>query len=41
MMLVGLCGLAGSGKDEVAANLSRHHRFAVISFAHPIYKAVS
>jgi len=41
MMIVGLCGLAGSGKDEVAATLSRHHRFAVISFAHPIYKAVS
>jgi len=40
-MIIGLCGLAGSGKDEVAAILSREHRFAVISFAGPIYKAVS
>lgn len=40
-MIIGLCGLAGSGKDEVAAILSRRHRFAAISFAGPIYKAVS
>lgn len=40
-MIIGLCGLAGSGKDEVAAILSREHRFAVIAFAGPIYKAVS
>jgi hypothetical protein len=40
-MIIGLCGLAGSGKDEVAAILSRCHHFAAISFAGPIYKAVS
>jgi hypothetical protein len=40
-MIIGLCGLAGSGKDEVAAILSREHRFAVIAFAGPIYQAVS
>jgi len=40
-MIIGLCGLAGSGKDEAAAILSREHRFAVISFAGPIYRAVS
>jgi len=40
-MIIGLCGLAGSGKDEVSAILSRRHRFAAISFAGPIYKAVS
>ncbi len=40
-MIIGLCGLAGSGKDEVSAILSRRWRFAAISFAGPIYKAVS
>jgi hypothetical protein len=40
-MIIGLCGLAGSGKDEVAAILSRRHGFAYISFAGPIYQAVS
>jgi hypothetical protein len=40
-MIIGLCGLAGSGKDTVSEILSRHHRFAAISFAGPIYKAVS
>jgi hypothetical protein len=40
-MIIGLCGLAGSGKDTVSAILSRHHRFAAISFAGPIYGAVS
>lgn len=40
-MIIGLCGLAGSGKDEVGQILSRRWRFAVISFAGPIYKAVS
>lgn len=40
-MIIGLCGLAGSGKDTVAGILSKHHRFAVISFAGPIYGAVS
>ena len=40
-MIIGLCGLAGSGKDAVAAILSRRHGFAYISFAGPIYQAVS
>jgi hypothetical protein len=40
-MIIGLCGLAGSGKDEVSAILSRRWRYAAISFAGPIYKAVS
>ena len=40
-MIIGLCGLAGSGKDEVSAILSRRHGFAAISFAGPIYLAVS
>jgi hypothetical protein len=40
-MIIGLCGLAGSGKDSVSAILSRRHGFAYISFAGPIYLAVS
>ena len=40
-MLVGLCGLAGSGKDTVAEILSRQNDFVTISFAGPIYKAIS
>jgi hypothetical protein len=40
-MIIGLCGLAGSGKDSVSAILSRRHGFAYISFAGPIYQAVS
>lgn len=40
-MIIGLCGLAGSGKDAVAAILSRRWRFASIAFAGPIYAAVS
>jgi len=40
-MIIGLCGLAGSGKDSVSAILSRRHGFAAISFAGPIYKAIS
>jgi hypothetical protein len=40
-MIIGLCGLAGSGKDEVSRILSQRWRFAAISFAGPIYKAVS
>jgi len=40
-MIIGLCGLAGSGKDSVSAILSRRHGFAAISFAGPIYRAVS
>lgn len=40
-MLVGLCGLAGSGKDTVAEILSRQDDFVAISFAGPIYKAIS
>lgn len=39
--LVGLCGVAGSGKDEVGRILSSRHRCAIISFAGPLYAAIS
>lgn len=34
--LLGLCGLAGSGKDTVADHLVRHHRYVKVSFADPL-----
>lgn len=41
MMIIALCGLAGSGKNAVASILRRQHSFGVIAFADPIYDAVS
>lgn len=41
MMLIGLCGAAGSGKNAVASILRRQHAFGVIAFADPIYDAVA
>lgn len=41
MILIGLCGAAGSGKGEVAKRLASSHSFAEISFADPLYEAVS
>jgi predicted kinase len=40
-MIIGLCGLAGSGKDTAAAILCRRHGFAAVAFADPLYAAVS
>ncbi len=39
-MIVGLSGLAGSGKDTVADILVRDHGFAKIAFADPMKRAV-
>lgn len=41
MMIIALCGLAGSGKNAVATILRRQHGFGVIAFADPIYDAVA
>lgn len=41
MILIGLCGVAGSGKGEVAARLARRHGFMEMAFADPLYEAVS
>lgn len=38
-MLIGLTGVAGSGKDAVAEHLYRKHGFTVTSFASPLKKA--
>lgn len=35
-MLIGICGLAGSGKDTSADHLVRKHRFVKVSFADPL-----
>ena len=40
-MIIGLCGLAGSGKDTVAKILRDRRGFASVSFAAPIYRAVA
>lgn len=41
MMLVGLCGLAGAGKNTVAEILRDRRGFTAIAFADPLYAAVS
>ena len=41
MILIGLCGAAGAGKDTVAARLRERHGFWVMAFADPLYSAVS
>lgn len=41
MILIGLCGAAGSGKGEVARRLVDQFGFREFSFAEPIYAAVS
>lgn len=40
-MLVGLCGLAGCGKNTVAEILQERRNFTSIAFADPIYAAVA
>ena len=40
-MIVGLCGLAGCGKNAVAEILARLEGAEVIAFAGPIYEAVA
>lgn len=40
-MLIGLCGPAGCGKTTVAEALRDQHGFTLISFADPLYAAVS
>lgn len=40
-MIIGLCGTAGAGKNTVADILVEEHGFQAISFAEPIYAAVS
>lgn len=39
--VIGLTGLAGSGKDSVADILLEEHRFLKLSFAEPLYEMVS
>ena len=41
MMIIALCGAAGSGKNAVATILRRQHGFGVLAFADPIYDAVA
>lgn len=41
MILIGLCGAAGAGKDTVATRLRERHGFWVMAFADPLYAAVS
>lgn len=41
MIIVGLCGAAGAGKDTVAEILRDTHDFAAESFAAPLYAAVA
>lgn len=40
-MLIGLCGAAGAGKNAVAEILRDRRNFTGLSFAAPIYRAVS
>lgn len=40
-MIIGLCGAAGAGKNTVADILVEHHGFTAMSFADPLYRAVS
>lgn len=40
-MIIGLCGLAGCGKNAVAEILARRQGAEVIAFAGPIYEAVA
>lgn len=40
-MIVGMTGLAGSGKDTVARYLAERYGFGVVSFAFPLYSAIS
>lgn len=41
MILIGLCGAAGSGKGEVARRLASSHGFTEMAFADPLYEAVA
>lgn len=40
-MLIGLCGVAGCGKNTVASILAEHRGFKEFAFADPLYEAVS
>lgn len=40
-MLIGLCGPAGCGKTTVAERLRDHRGYKIVSFADPLYDAVS
>lgn len=40
-MIIGLCGLAGSGKNAVAEILERRYGVEPLSFAEPLYRAIS
>jgi dephospho-CoA kinase len=39
-MLVGILGLAGSGKDETANMFVKYHNFIRIAFADPVKRIV-
>lgn len=41
MILIGLCGAAGSGKGEVAGRLVQSMGFLELAFADPLYAAVA
>ncbi len=40
-MIVGICGLIGSGKDTIAEHLIQNHKFVKISFADKLKDAVA
>lgn len=40
-MIIGMTGLAGAGKDTVAKYLADYYGFTVVSFAYPLYQAIS
>ena len=39
-MIIGVCGVAGAGKDEVAAHLVRHYGFTRYGLADPVKEAI-
>jgi hypothetical protein len=41
MIVIGLCGRAGAGKNAVATALVRRHGFSEMAFADPIYSGLS
>jgi len=41
MIVIGLSGLAGSGKDTVADQLVNHHSFVKLAFAQPLKDAMT
>ena len=40
-MIIGICGLMGSGKDTIADHLIQEHQFKKISFADKLKESVA